>query len=122
MGKASSIREMGLKIQHLFSLMSSVSSKAHLATWEGHTRCGNTTSTGRHTWGAQSPKTPARHLAYGTVERSQGIFLCDIKRNTIISVPGTLSLLSLLLDVCTAQEFLAAVALALSGPQFWYRN
>lgn len=37
MGKASGIREMGLKIQQLFSLMFSVSSKAHLAPWEGHT-------------------------------------------------------------------------------------
>lgn len=36
MGKASGIREMGLKIQQLFSLMSSVSSKVHLAPWEGH--------------------------------------------------------------------------------------
>lgn len=37
MGKASGIREMGLKIQQLFILMFSVSSKAHLAPWEGHT-------------------------------------------------------------------------------------
>lgn len=36
MGKASGIREMGLRIQQLFSLRASVSSKAHLAPWEGH--------------------------------------------------------------------------------------
>lgn len=28
----------------------------------------------------------------------------------------------LLLDVCTAQEFPAAMALSLLGPQFWYRR
>lgn len=88
--------EMGLKIQQLFSLMSCVQ-QGSVVPWEGHT-----TSTGRHTWGTQSPKPPTRHLAYGTVEKPQGIFFCDIKRNTIISVPGALSLLSLLLDVCTA--------------------
>lgn len=104
MRKASGIRETGLKIQQLFSLMSSVSSEAHLAPWEGHTQCGNTMSVRRHTWGAQSPNPPARQLACGTTEKPQGIFHCDIKRNTIISVPGTLSLLSLVCSWMSAQH------------------
>lgn len=99
MAKASGTREMGLKTQQLFSLMSSVPSKAHLASWEGHTYCGNTASTGRHTWGTQSPKPPARQLACGTVEKAQGIFLCAIKRNTITSVPGILFAFTALLLV-----------------------
>lgn len=41
MGKASGIREMGLKIWQLFRLMSCLSSMAHLASRESCTHCGN---------------------------------------------------------------------------------
>lgn len=63
MGKASGIREMGLKKWQLFRLMSSLSSTAHLASWEGRTHCGNNVRVGRNMPGNPEPTATANSPA-----------------------------------------------------------
>lgn len=60
MGKASSTREMGLKIWKLIRLMGHAGERGHLASREGCTHCGNITRVGRHMLGNPEPTATSR--------------------------------------------------------------